>query len=838
MIALRELFNSTHGEAWLRNDRWLEGEPCIDSWYGVVCCPNAFPHVSTDLSDCLASKDDLTNAQPSFGVDPPESRALTGRRWLQASTACHSGNYTGELEHDEARCSVVGLVLSNNNLSGTLPASLFQRASLSFLTVLDLRNNSLHGSLPIDTDYAGTFRRLEFSSNAFEYPPPPQLLAVCLSGEIFCEGYPPESCDAFGPTYVTKTDVPTQCVACEEPWISILLTVLVLVLFILMLAGYAYFMAHHEGLTTQGVSTISIVITHLQTVLILSKIRLAWPPSTKVLFAFLIVDGLNLEGTRPECLFQGSTGLPLFFIFSITRVSLPLLLLLLVGAVRWVFAFLWERNYLRRARQQQSAIIDKLERLETLVFSLPLTGSWRGTFELIRAINSGTDEGKQSLARTGGVIAIILFVCQMLFMIKYGFFTWLMLRLERDETLRLNGLHRARARRDDMALLPSEILSVRAISKRVTAASRDITDRYSREIGVQRMRVRTSYTCKRFGEHAPYWQFVLWVRQFGMTLITLLPAILAHTGSVAEEDYIRGNADSLLAMQSSLSLFLIAFAGVVHWRIKPFAFAFQNWLEMWLLGASWTILFLATIYSLSRGQAEGIILEVLLTTVLLLSLIASAAYLVIHYRSFLREKAAQKAADMMEAARSLGRSVSSFVYSEASQSKRRSSQHRRQTSSAGEGGKAVSSMGVVLEAGGRTLFEFSDGRGHMVEFQLRNTSQVNVEESIPRVATANVISAPEPNAPIRMSERNRKVVFAEVPHDELMSSSRASHRGRSRVSELSSSRSSQASSTRVSQMSSSRGSQQDDETTASNKTCPVRHSWRPKPPPLAPPSFV
>jgi hypothetical protein len=276
----------------------------------------------------------------------------------------------------------------------------------------------------------------------------------------------------------------------------------------------------------------------------------------------------------------------------------------------------------------------------------------------------------------------------------------------------------------------------------------------------------------------------------------------------------------------------------VHWRIKPFAFAFQNWLEMWLLGASWTILFLATIYSLSRGQAEGIILEVLLTTVLLLSLIASATYLLIHYRSFLREKAAQKAADMMEAARSLGRSVSSFVYSEASQSKRRSSQHRRQTSSAGEGGKAVSSMGVVLEAGGRTLFEFSDGRGHMVEFQLRNTSQVNVEESTPRGAAANVISAPEPNAPIRMSERNRKVVFAEVPHDELMSSSRASHRGRSRVSELSSSRSSQASSTRVSQMSSSRGSQQDDETTASNMTCPVRHSWRPKPPPLAPPSFV
>ena len=28
---------------WARNDSWLQGEPCVDGWFGVHCCPRALP---------------------------------------------------------------------------------------------------------------------------------------------------------------------------------------------------------------------------------------------------------------------------------------------------------------------------------------------------------------------------------------------------------------------------------------------------------------------------------------------------------------------------------------------------------------------------------------------------------------------------------------------------------------------------------------------------------------------------------------------------------------------------------------------------------------------------
>ena len=50
---------------------------------------------------------------------------------------------------------------------------------------------------------------------------------------------------------------------------------------------------------------------------------------------------------------------------------------------------------------------------------------------------------------------------------------------------------------------------------------------------------------------AIYWQFVVWGRQFAMTIITIVPRIVALSGAVSEEDFVRGNADSLLAGQTT-----------------------------------------------------------------------------------------------------------------------------------------------------------------------------------------------------------------------------------------------------------------------------------------------
>jgi hypothetical protein len=35
--ALVDLFESTSGPSWLSNDGWLTGDPCLQTWRGVVC---------------------------------------------------------------------------------------------------------------------------------------------------------------------------------------------------------------------------------------------------------------------------------------------------------------------------------------------------------------------------------------------------------------------------------------------------------------------------------------------------------------------------------------------------------------------------------------------------------------------------------------------------------------------------------------------------------------------------------------------------------------------------------------------------------------------------------
>ena len=41
--ALEDLYHATHdgGRGWVRQDNWLTGDPCSDSWYGVCCIATA-----------------------------------------------------------------------------------------------------------------------------------------------------------------------------------------------------------------------------------------------------------------------------------------------------------------------------------------------------------------------------------------------------------------------------------------------------------------------------------------------------------------------------------------------------------------------------------------------------------------------------------------------------------------------------------------------------------------------------------------------------------------------------------------------------------------------------
>ena len=116
-----------------------------------------------------------------------------------------------------------------------------------------------------------------------------------------CKGLPPQSCLAYGSNHVVRSDDPTQCVECIDKLYAILALCALMLAFAAMLISYAIMMLKYPSALKRWVSTFSIIICHLQTVSIVSSLRLAWPQSAEKVFAVLIVNGFNLDAARPEC---------------------------------------------------------------------------------------------------------------------------------------------------------------------------------------------------------------------------------------------------------------------------------------------------------------------------------------------------------------------------------------------------------------------------------------------------------------------------------------------------------------------------------------------------------
>ena len=36
-VALVDFYQSTYGKLWRKSDGWMDGDPCVVGWYGVVC---------------------------------------------------------------------------------------------------------------------------------------------------------------------------------------------------------------------------------------------------------------------------------------------------------------------------------------------------------------------------------------------------------------------------------------------------------------------------------------------------------------------------------------------------------------------------------------------------------------------------------------------------------------------------------------------------------------------------------------------------------------------------------------------------------------------------------
>ena len=68
------------------------------------------------------------------------------------------------------------------------------------------------------------------------------------------------------------------------------------------LAVYVWFIQTHPESLTKVISTVSILISHVQTLSIIMNLRLSWPPSAEAVTSAMVVNVFELETLRPECL--------------------------------------------------------------------------------------------------------------------------------------------------------------------------------------------------------------------------------------------------------------------------------------------------------------------------------------------------------------------------------------------------------------------------------------------------------------------------------------------------------------------------------------------------------
>ncbi len=163
--ALIDLYESTNGDQWTDRKGWLDGATICGMWDGVVCeyLPPAGgdPLVTPEPNEwavvvsLILSQNNLTGTLPDSFINLPHLRYV----------AMHSNAITGNLPDLESLSELEALNLSGNHLNGEIPplppeivalslvhnyltGSIPEMASLSELTQVELFDNQLSGEIP------------------------------------------------------------------------------------------------------------------------------------------------------------------------------------------------------------------------------------------------------------------------------------------------------------------------------------------------------------------------------------------------------------------------------------------------------------------------------------------------------------------------------------------------------------------------------------------------------------------------------------------------------------------------------------------------------------------
>lgn len=146
-LALVDLYNSTNGAGWTKNNNWLTTAP-LATWYGVTVRRGIVLQVE------LVANNLIGNIPTSLGN-------LTKLETLNLSYNQLSGSIPSFLFANLSR--LLNLRLNNNQLTGSIPSTI---GNLSNLGVLNLNANQLTGSIPAELgNISGFFTAIFLNHN-------------------------------------------------------------------------------------------------------------------------------------------------------------------------------------------------------------------------------------------------------------------------------------------------------------------------------------------------------------------------------------------------------------------------------------------------------------------------------------------------------------------------------------------------------------------------------------------------------------------------------------------------------------------------------------------------
>ena len=334
------------------------------------------------------------------------------------------------------------LDLSSNQIRGSLPADQGSESCLPMIRELDLSINQITGKIPQWITTSTQLRYLNLEDLELTYPDTETLrrqelkplVQMCNTNAVQCTGLPPQSCDAFrtaeGDPYKARSDDPEECVACRDLVGPIVLMAACFILLFLAIAGYVYMISRYgQDFLKRWVSTVGIMLNHIQTVGIIGNLSIQWPPAVIWITTTLSGNIFDLSFVRPECLLVTVDVSP-FYMFTLGACGLILFILFIFSCIKMVIVVGLSRCV---SRESASKMVDSVEFLQSIIFSTQLVPTWQIGAQLMVTAFSG-----DLTATLGGVMAFVLLLVDASYCIYYYVHIRRIAR-ERGQIKRLHG---------------------------------------------------------------------------------------------------------------------------------------------------------------------------------------------------------------------------------------------------------------------------------------------------------------------------------------------------------------------------------------------------------------